>query len=427
MIKRFFLATTFVLAVLLLAAPAFAGQKFVANLSGDQEVPANNSIGKGVCTIALNGAETEVSVNCTYSGLSGAPAAAHLYSNAAVGTNGGMLFDLTSVNGGFSGTFPVSAGQIADLRAKKMYINIHTTQFDNGEIRGQIKNIETLFDADGDGRSDVWVHRPESHTFYFQRSLDGAMQAQQFGEGSDMGSVCDFDGDGKVDLLAVRIDPTNGAATSFIFHSIDNTTQVVQWGNAFLNDAPAIADFDGDGILDIAAFRDSTGVWYIIQSSTGTPRYEHWGKAYDVPVAGDFDKDGKADLAVVRDENGQKVFYIRRSSNGAMQRIVWGLSSDFVFSNLPADVDGDGVSDPLVFRDDINGRRTFYALRSSDNQMFVLRWGLEFDTAIIGDYDGDGKTDFVARRDVGGQFVWYIYQSSNNQMRVDYWGLSTDD
>lgn len=427
MIKRFFPATKFVLAILLLAAPALAGQKFVANLSGAQEVPANNSNGKSVCTITLNSAETEVSVNCNYSGLSGTPSAARLYGNAAVGTNGDMLFDLTSMPGGFGGTFPVTAGQVADLRAKKLYINIHTTQFDNGEIRGQIKNIETLFDADGDGRSDPYVYRPGNNTFYFERSLDGGMQAQQFGQGSDMGSVCDFDGDGKVDLLAVRIDLTNGAATSFIFHSIDNTTQVVQWGNAFLNDAAALADFDGDGKLDIAAFRDGTGVWYILQSSTGTPLYEHWGKANDVPVAGDFDKDGKADLAVVRDENGQKVFYIRRSSNGAMQRIAWGLSSDFVFSNLSADVDGDGVTDPLVFRDDINGRRTFYALRSSDNQMFALRWGLENDTAIIGDYDGDGKTDFVARRDVGGQFVWYIYQSSNNQMRVAYWGLSTDD
>jgi len=428
MIKRFFLVTKFVLGILLLATPALADQKFVANLSGVQEVPANNSTGKGVCSITLNSVETEISINCTYSGLSGAPSAARLYGNAPVGTNGSMLFDLTSVTGGFSGTFSVTAGQVADLRAKKWYINVHTKQFNNGEIRGQIKNIETVFDADGDGRSDVYVFRQSNNTFYIQRSLDGGYQEQQFGQGSDIGSLLgDFDGDGKADLFSVRVNQKNGSATIFILNSSDDTTRVVQWGNAFLSDEPAPADYDGDGKLDIALFRGSTGVWYIILSSTNEPRYEYWGKPGDIPIAGDFDKDGKADLVVHRNEDEQSIFYVRRSSDGGMQRIVWGLSSDFVFSNLPVDVDGDGASDPLVIRHEFDGRRTFYALRSSDNQMYVLQWGLEFDTPIIGDYDGDGKTDFVARRDEGGQFIWYIYQSSDSQMRVAYWGLATDD
>jgi CHRD domain/FG-GAP-like repeat len=427
MIKRFFLATKFVLALLILAAPALADQKFVANLSGSQEVPVTSSNGKGVCSITLNSSETQISADCTYSGLSGAAEGAHIHGSAAVGANAGVLFDLNAVTGGFAGTFPITAAQVADLRAKRWYINIRTTQFGSGEIRGQIKSVETTFDADGDGRSDVYVYRQSNNTFYFQRSLDGGMQAEQFGQGADIGSVRDFDGDGKADVFVVRVNLSNGAATIFILHSSDNTTQVTQWGNALLSDEPAPADYDGDGKLDIAVFRVSSGVWYILQSSTGTPRYESWGRAGDDSITGDFDKDGKADLAVARDENGQKVFYIRRSSDALMQRIVWGLSSDSVFSNLSADVDGDGASDPLVIRDELNHRRTFYALRSSDNQMFALRWGLDFDAPVIGDYDGDGKTDFVARRDEGGQLVWYIYQSSNGQMRVAYWGVSTDD
>ncbi len=61
---------------------------------------------------------------------------------------------------------------------------------------------------------------------------------------------------------------------------------------------------------------------------------------------------------------------------------------------------------------------TFYILRSSNNQPFVLQWGLDTDLPLFGDYDGDGKTDIVARRVVGGQLIWYIYQSSNGQGRA---------
>jgi hypothetical protein len=34
-------------------------------------------------------------------------------------------------------------------------------------------------------------------------------------------------------------------------------------------DVPAPADYDGDGRADIAVFRTSDGVWYLLNSSTG--------------------------------------------------------------------------------------------------------------------------------------------------------------
>jgi hypothetical protein len=141
------LSATLALAGALTAGIACAQSTFQAFLSGVNEVPANGSTATGFGTVVLNAASNQITVNMSFSGLTGGNAtAAHIHGPAPVGQNTNVLFGFTGVPSATSGaipeqTFAINATQIGYLFNNLLYMNVHNGTFPGGEIRGQLSIV----------------------------------------------------------------------------------------------------------------------------------------------------------------------------------------------------------------------------------------------------------------------------------------------
>jgi hypothetical protein len=92
----------------------------------------------------LNNTETQLTVSLSFSNLTGPETEANIHGHAAPGVNARALYDLPL--GTFQnqiitlhdiGAYRV-AQQVSDLKDGLLYIDVHTTVFPQGEIRGPI-------------------------------------------------------------------------------------------------------------------------------------------------------------------------------------------------------------------------------------------------------------------------------------------------
>lgn len=115
-----------------------AMEKYTAKLSGDQEVPANTTPGKGAVEATLDTTTKELSYNINYSGLTGAATMAHFHGPAAPGANAPPVVPIPNPKSPTTGKAKLTDAQISDLKAGKWYFNVHTAANPGGEIRGQV-------------------------------------------------------------------------------------------------------------------------------------------------------------------------------------------------------------------------------------------------------------------------------------------------
>ena len=107
-------------------------------LSAAQEVPPNGSPATGQGTVDYDTVTDLLSWSVTYSDLSGPPTAAFFHGPALPTQNAGVVVPMSPDPSPIAGSTTISDPQGADLLNDLWYVNIHTSAFPGGEIRGQV-------------------------------------------------------------------------------------------------------------------------------------------------------------------------------------------------------------------------------------------------------------------------------------------------
>ncbi|NCP63733.1 MAG: DUF1588 domain-containing protein [Paraglaciecola sp.] len=272
----------------------------------------------------------------------------------------------------------------------------------------------TLGDIDNDAKADLLIWRPATQTYYSQSSATGkTVHAKVLSDSPySVPLTADVDGNGKGDIATWN---TKGGLWDII---LDNG-QSMSFTLGKLGDYPFLADIDGDRKADPIIRRPENGTWYYLLSTQGyTQKSLAFGsKPSDVPVIGDYDKDGKIDFAIWRDG----IWYMRLSSTGKTITAALGTQKSDV--PVPADYDGDGKTDVAIWRPTSG---TWYVYHSKTGKRVDTVFGQQStDIPVPADYDGDGKADMAIRRPAAGQFIYKSSKDGKTTSRV-FGSIKTD-
>ncbi len=119
-----------------------------ATLDGTQEVPPTGALGTGTASITYNDVSNALGWNIAYSGLTVPPSASHFH-HGSVGISGPVKVPIPVSPSPLIGNNILSPADEGLLLAGDMYINIHTTTFPPGEIRGQVLCIPRMLSPVG--------------------------------------------------------------------------------------------------------------------------------------------------------------------------------------------------------------------------------------------------------------------------------------
>ena len=201
--------------------------------------------------------------------------------DTSFGTDGKRVFDM------FPGSNDFFYGMTLDSSGKAVMIgetnpaNDTTKRIAVARILTDFASRRSLFDFDGDGKTDISIFRPAQGEWWYLKSSDGGNRAFVFSNSADKLVPGDYTGDGKTDAAVFR--PSTGEW--FVLRSEDNSFYSVPFGIS--GDSPTPGDYDGDGKFDFSVFRPSSATWYINRSTSGI-LIINYGLSGDKPVPSAF-------------------------------------------------------------------------------------------------------------------------------------------
>lgn len=285
----------------------------------------------------------------------------------------------------------------------------------------------------------------------------------------------DFNGDGFADLLflgrngnltsAILLADSNGDHT-IVHQTWSNGHLGIDWGEDAYN--VVVGDFSGDGRSDIflqgksagaashVIVADSAGKFTAIRQSIPSAHLGlDWSAASHRIVAGDFNKDGRADLVLQATSPGTPNATVTANSDGTFGSVLQQWNNDYlgldwstVFHVVHVgDFNGDGLSDlflqvktsaiVLPLGDDFtvmpilprihnaillagaDGRFTsIYDSWSADH--LGIDWRTSSHDVIIGDFNGDGKSDILLQPLTSSGTVYQLLSDGNHKFSSVY-------
>lgn len=286
-------------------------------------------------------------------------------------------------------------------------------------------------DVSGDGRVDIVSVSASPQNLQVRRQLaDGTLDTgytvplrTNNSCGPDSIQIADFNGDGRLDVVVGE----GGCGLELL---LQNASGVLEPG-PFLPSADShvvrVADLNGDGRADILGLGSGTTVSIWLQRSDAS-----WGAATLVALAhwssremavGDINGDGRPDIVVASDGDGPLVkglgLLLQRAdgdfSSGGYLAVdpVWGARALAI-----GDVNGDGRADIVA---GFYGQGLAVFKQGTNGQMQAMQVLPGFDTARsmrIVDLNGDGRQDLVVRQDGHTPWVILVQQTDGTLRRM---------
>ena len=388
------------------------------DLSGDGKpelVTANCSDSGNDVTVYVNNGDGTFATGVYYDGaMSGGTnsGAASVYTEGVTiaDVNGDGKADLIASNDD-SGDITVLLGNGDGT------VNIPTVGY---AVGGYPRTDAIVGDFNGDGLADIIVPDDEFSLVYLKGYGDGtfrsslnyyaATTAYAYSFGMATG---DFNGDGQTDFVIgnnCSSCTTPMGITVFLSRPDGSLQPGVNYGTSNSLGFVAVADFNGDGKLDIAATDYNGGVVQLFNGD-GAGNFTvgsvfNTDLASNAPygiVVGDFNKDGHPDLAIAN-YNGLDVAILLNDGSGNFPVPVPVALNNYTWEGLAtADINGDGNLDlvlPAYYGTSVavllgNGDGTF-----QPEQDLPLGASTPANV-LLADLNGDGKVDMAVTLDGG--------------------------